>query len=433
MSKQKVHFSAFGYEPSRMKPVHFATGFFLSLIEKHYKLELLNKTAVIKHKDGLKDDYSHDNLLNKFVDLNIIYNTFSQESLKMLRVQFNGIFDNDNAMFPIYPPYSSFGNDYTIISDRFLTSQRRKDGYAGYLVHQILKRSIPGNQVLSFALKCITNHDTPLEKLATPILDDVNDVVDWDNQYPRIFGDLSDERLDFISQLMEEQTNALALMCDNLEQGFSHHTKLRYLIIALCSWLFLYIQKYGGDQKPLLFMDFTGGDNRRLRTASRNSFSRQREYFYESYRSLNHNGKLDCDEDDYNLIEPSGFKFLDEHFSDLAVRIGFAQPRAPQVKFKHFELQPDTIRIFLMSIIKPGDLLDFETVSIKLRDIWGVCMGACADDQIILRNYGIMSLDIDEDLDPNTKAFINILKQMNLAVEPSDGLVICSAYPEESL
>ena len=31
MSKAAVHFEALGYEPFRMKPVHFAAGFFLSI------------------------------------------------------------------------------------------------------------------------------------------------------------------------------------------------------------------------------------------------------------------------------------------------------------------------------------------------------------------------------------------------------------------
>ena len=51
MSKEQkaaVHFEALGYDPLRMKPVHFAAGFFLSVAGGRYELELLNKAAVIK-------------------------------------------------------------------------------------------------------------------------------------------------------------------------------------------------------------------------------------------------------------------------------------------------------------------------------------------------------------------------------------------------
>ena len=46
MDKKQAHFEAFGYEPLRMKPAHFASGFFISLAEEVYANELLNKVAV---------------------------------------------------------------------------------------------------------------------------------------------------------------------------------------------------------------------------------------------------------------------------------------------------------------------------------------------------------------------------------------------------
>ena len=154
----------------------------------------------------------------------------------------------------------------------------------------------------------------------------------WDEPYTNIFGELTQNRLNEIAEIMSTQTEALVKLCNNLEYGFSIHSKLRYLVIGLCCWLFIYIQKYGRAGNPLLFMDFMGGKNKRLRSVSRNSFSRQREIFFGSYQFLRDRGLLLCDDEDFKLFTASkdGFKFLDQHFSDLAVRIGFAQPRAPK-------------------------------------------------------------------------------------------------------
>ena len=43
MTKRQAHFRAFGYEPRRMKPAHFASGFFIALTGQVYANEVLNK------------------------------------------------------------------------------------------------------------------------------------------------------------------------------------------------------------------------------------------------------------------------------------------------------------------------------------------------------------------------------------------------------
>lgn len=48
MDKKQAHFEALGYEPLRMKPVHFASGFFMAVTDSVYVNELLNQVAVTK-------------------------------------------------------------------------------------------------------------------------------------------------------------------------------------------------------------------------------------------------------------------------------------------------------------------------------------------------------------------------------------------------
>jgi hypothetical protein len=443
MSKQKVHFAALGYEPLRMKPVHLANGFFLTVKGRFADLELLNKTAVIKANKGLLGDYIHEQLLDLLKAREKLDPAFNVAQLRSLRAHINGIANNDEAVYPAFRPYSPAGNDYSIVSDRFLTSERRTDGFAGHFLYQVLRHTNPGQQIIDFADATISRHQTPIERLTEPLLDDDTTVAPWENPYPELFGTLVKERLDAVAALMQQQTAALAQLCANLNGNASHQTQLRALVVGLCAWLFIYIQKSTTNPNsiPLLVMDFLGGENRRLRTHSRNSFTRQREIFFSSYQQKWDSGELNCTEAEFNTIlcDRAGnrvknpFAFLDQHFSDLAVRIGFAQPRAAQARRKHFELQPDTARTLMMSVISPSEIRQLSEVAQALRATWGVCFGGCEDDQTILQNFGYTGLDQDADLEPNSDAFVDLLKRLSLASEPSDGLVLCAANPEELL
>lgn len=435
MSKQKVHFVAIGYEPGRMKPVHFATGFFLSLTGQNFSLEWLNKASVTRHKDGLREDYAHENLLSILRDRVSVESSFTENGLKVLRTQINGVTDNDDGVHAAFPPYSTFGNDYTIVSDRFLTSQKRLDGYSGHLAHRVLERSPEGQRVLTFARQCILRHGTPLERLVEPLLDEDAGVTPWNNPYPEKFGDLTEQRLDALAEFMKPQTAAIARLCSNLQNTYSHQTQLRSLVVGLCSWLFLYLQKSVAvdHATPLIVMDFLGGENQRLRTQSRNCFSLQRELYFGSYQKKWDANELDCSEEDFEEVKKTGFKFLEQHFSDLAVRVGFAQPRAAQARRKHFELQPDTARALILSVIEPGEIKKLSDLAQTLRATWGISFGGCDDDQGHLQSRGYTGLDQDADLEPNAAAFVDLLKRLNLANEPSDGLVLCAAHPEALL
>jgi hypothetical protein len=129
------------------------------------------------------------------------------------------------------------------------------------------------------------------------------------------------------------------------------------------------------------------------------------------------------------------FKFLEQHFSDLAVRIGLAQPRASQVWQKHYECQPDTLRMLVTSTLVGDEALPLPQLAERLKRTLGVCFGGCVDDHAELQEAGYLALDEDEDLRANRAALVQLLKTMDLAVEPSDGLLIGNVrrWPKQML
>lgn len=121
MDKKQAHFEAFGYEPLRMKPAHFASGFFMALSGGVHANELLNKVAVTKANKGLLDDYAPEEVLARLRNDKLIADTMAQPDVELLRIQVNGVVNNDDAMYPAFSPYRPKGNDYTFISPRVLT------------------------------------------------------------------------------------------------------------------------------------------------------------------------------------------------------------------------------------------------------------------------------------------------------------------------
>jgi hypothetical protein len=442
MSKEAVHFEAFGYEPFRMKPVHFAAGFFLSIAGGRYELESLNKVAVIKHKTGLRDDYSHENLLVALKEAGLLDASVKETELKALRIQLNGVVGNDDAIYGSFSPYKKPpGVAYTMVSDRLLYDHEPLDGYSGHFVRSVLDLTPDGKAVISFAKECLADHTSTLERLISPLLDTDEPRDDWNCRYEERYGELTSKRLKRWAVSMAPQTKALLTLCRNLESGVSHSTKLRCLVVGLCSWLFIYLHKRTAEshgmkgETPLFVMDFLGNTNARLRAASRLCFARERGLVFESYRALRDGGAVDFEDELFAPKNGDGqpdFSFLEQHYSDLSVRIGFAQPRAWQARRKHFELQPDTTRMLLLSIITPENpLVPFEEISRELRNVWGVAFGGCDDDLATLRKHGYEGLDDDADLEPNRDVFVDLLKRLNLATEPSDGLILCAVNPEE--
>ncbi len=431
---RRVHFAALGYQPMRMKPVHFATNFFLTLSPQTYRLELLNKTVVVKPKgSNQKDEYVTENLRPLLIQNGVLAETVSEHDFAALRRQLSGVLDNDgSAVYATYAPYKPFSSDYTLSSQRLLTAYSKNHGYSGSFLNRVLKTTQPGRDVLRAAKTFLEAGVLPAEKLLEPLMEKLEEADEWQDDYDIQFGQLSSERLRYLAAMMAPQTKALAQLVVNLKTE-SAPSSLRHLVIGLCSWLLIYLHKVHKDGEiPALFMDLLQGQNRRVRALSCYIYARERDRFYQSYYQLRKKKKLTVSKKDFSALEDLGFKILEQHYSDLAVRIGFVQPRAHQGRKKHFELQPDTLRTLVMSVLSSTAVVPLEKLCSALRETWGVVAGGCPDDQEYLAARGLKGINEDEDLEVNRDALKQLLMRLGMAVEPSDGLVLCG-IDEEAL
>ncbi len=436
MTKRQAHFQAFGYEPLRMKPAHFASGFFIALTGQVYANKLLNKVAVISAKKGLQKTYAPEQVLARLQQDSRVAGAMKQPDVELLRVQVNGVVNNDDAMYPAFSPYSPKGNDYTFISPRVLTTANRTDGFAGFFVFTILGETAIGRAVLDTGRALADEPKGTLEQLVQPLLEDEDpETRELAESYENDFGVLDPERVSTIAADMQSETEALQRLCANLE-SYSHYRKIRYYILGLLAWLMSYLLKTaspGTSQRPILLFDFSGERNGRIRTQSQVCYARLRENVRRSYTEFAAAGRFDFDPVSAGLFSPktrpddTDFRFLESHFHELALRMGYIQPRGSRVPQKHFELQPDTLRVLMLSILDAdaGNAVDLDEACERLRDTWRVVVGALGTDFEALRAQDYFGFD-EEDLRHNTAAFSRLLKSLNMAFEPSDGLVLCS-------
>ena len=435
MEKKQAHFEAFGYEPLRMKPAHFASGFFIALNDKVYANELLNKVAVTKANKGLIGDYTAEKILARLRDNELIAETMTQADVELLRIQVNGVVNNDAAMFPAFTPYKQKGNDYTFISPRVLTNASRTDGYAGHFVATVLAATDAGNAVLDFARALATESPGILERFVNPLLaDDDSESSELAEKYKLDYGELTATRIDRIAEQMQTQTGALAHLCGNLAD-YSRYRRVRYLVLSLLAWLMNYLLRTAAVHAAdsLLLCDFVGERDGPVRSQSQTCYARLRDTVGRAYLNLAAAGRFSADQITggvfarQNREDEDDFQFLEQHFGDLALRMGYAQPRASRVPQKHFELQPDTLRVLMLSILHhdAANAITFDELCAELRRIWGVVVGGGADDYETLRERGYFGFD-EADLQRNAAAFAKLLESLNLAVEPSDGLILCS-------
>ena len=435
MNKRQAHFEAFGYEPTRMKPAHFASGFFLAIADETYANEVLNKVAVTRTARGLLEDYTPETLVERLREEAIIEPEMTQAKVELLRVQINGIVNNDSAMYPAFSPYRPKGNDYTFFSRRLLTRENRTDGYAGHFVASVLGHSEPGRRVLEFGRSLAEDSVGTLERLVAPLLQG-EEPQEWglDERYENELGVLEPARLGDVSAAMDAQTKALARLCGNLVD-YSHYRRVRYFVLGLLAWLVSHMLRTASVRaaEPLLLFDFVGDRFGPIRSQSRTCYARVRERVRGAYVDLASAGRFSENPvrsrtfARRNREDEGDFQFLEQHFGDVALRMGYAQPRASRVPQKHFELQPDTLRTLMLSILDhdAAKAITFDDMCTLLRTTWGVVSGGGKGESELLRQHGYFGFD-ESDLRMNAGRFAERLAELNLAVEPSDGLVLCS-------
>ena len=434
MDKKQVHFEALGYEPLRMKPAHFASGFFMALSDEVHANELLNKVAVTKANKGLLEEYASDEVLARLRQDELIAETMTQADVELLRIQVNGVINSDDAMYPAFPPYRPKGNDYTFISPRVLTRANRTDGYAGHFVASVLAATSAGRDVLEFARAASTGPPGTLEHFVNPLLPHgEGEPAGLAETYESTYGELTPARIGHIAGEMRVQTDALAHLCGNLGD-YGPYRRIRYLVIGLLAWLMSHLLRTAAVRTadPLLLFDFLGKKDGPVRSQSQTCYARLRETVRSAYRDLAAAGRFSADPvvervfARRNREEEDDFRFLEQHFGDLALRMGYAQPRASRVPQKHFELQPDTLRTLMLSVLdETASVVPFEEVCTRLRGTWNIVVGGGGADPETLRQHGYFGFD-EADLQRNAVAFADRLKGLSLAVEPSDGLVLCS-------
>ena len=432
---RRVHGAALGYQPFRMKPVHFATSFLLALTGRYYRLENLNKASVPKTapKDGprVRDEYPSDRLHPLLVDRGILDPSVDLEAFRTLRAHLNAAYNNDGAaLSAVYPPHSTFGADYSAPSTRYISDRSKNHGYSGSFVLSVLEATPEGIETLGRIRRLLELPPPPLAAFGEPLLDDVAE--EWCDRHDELYGEIDPERLARIGAGMEDCTIAVGRLAANLERLQSNYS-MRYVVLGLCCWLFAYMLRQGSDSS-LLLVDALQGGNPRIRAQSRASYARALDLFSSSYdRAFEDGNGSGIQENDWNVFAGSAEarQILDDHFRDLGERIGIVQPRSAVAKYKHVELQADTLRVLAYSLLEKDRVLTLPEFAAQLRRTWSIVVGAEAVDGDVLRANRFGPLDQDEDLLPNATAFQALLVRLGLAVEPSDGLTLVAIDAEE--
>jgi len=434
-AERRVHGALLGYQPLRMKPVHFATSFLLALTGKYFRLEYLNKASVPKAapKDSrtIQDEYPSDRLYPILIDLGRIDQSVDIDAFRTLRAHLNAAYNNDgSALAAAFRPYSTFGADYSAPSARYISNSSKNHGYSGSFVVRIFEASLEGRAALETIGRILDLAPPPLAALGTPLLDD--DDQDWLDPYSEQFGEIENERAAGIAAMMTDCTQAIGRLAINLERRQSSYA-LRYMVLGLCCWLFSYLMRQASDH-PLLLIDALQGSNPRIRAQSRATYARSLDFFSSSYERARHSGQTSpVAESDWNVFAGSAEarQILDDHFRDIGVRIGIVQPRSGAAKHKHVELQADTLRVLALSLLEEDQVLTMTDFAERLRATWSLIVGAGVDDGDVLRGGRFGPLDRDDDLRPNASAFQALLIRLGLAVEPSDGLTLVAINAEE--
>ena len=134
---RRVHGAILGYQPFRMKPVHFATSFLLALTGRYYRLEYLNKASVPKtaprDRPSVQDEYPSNRLHPLLIERGTLDPSVDPEEFRSLRAHLNAAYNNDgSALSAVYPPYSTFGADYSAPSTCYISDRSKNHGSVSY-------------------------------------------------------------------------------------------------------------------------------------------------------------------------------------------------------------------------------------------------------------------------------------------------------------
>lgn len=435
-SLQPLYGAAFGFNTDRtVKPVHFATGFLVSLLGRQYRNELLNNVVAASDGKELTGNYALENLHPALALASKIGPTVGPRQLHTLRKHLRCLAHNDEAVFPVYGKKAGFGCDYSTAAHDILTRTKDNDGFSGHFVRAVLEESEDGRFVMEFVRQCINQDDAPLRQVFQPLLSD--DVVEEDTteRYVTKFGELQTRRLRRVARTMERKTAAVRTLCMNAEALVASETKLRYVIVVLCIWLFCYLVSEGlGDSEDrfVLLSDFTADPSSRMRSQSQWSYTRLREELAGSFQAFRGSGRFSECEDLWAYVENelNGRPKTEDFYRNLALRAGLAQPRANRVVAKHFEPQPDTLRILVLSVLPISDgLVPLSDMLQRLFATWSIVFGGRPEDVGLLGDLGYSGLDQDQDLTPNLNALVDLMTELGLATRFSDGLVMCHSQP----
>ena len=408
-AERRVHGAILGYQPYRMKPVHFATSFLLALTGRYYRLEYLNKASVPKtaprDSQQVYDEYPSDRLRSRLIDLGKLDPTIGLEEFRSLRAHLNAAYNNDgSALAADFRPYSTFGTDYSAPSPRYISNRSKNHGHSGSFVVSVFEATAEGKEALGRIRQLLEHPPPPLAALGEPLIDDEHE--EWSDPHDELYGPIGPDRMAEIASRMQDCTSAVSRLTANLVRLQSNYS-MRYVVLGLCCWLFAYMMRQGSDS-PLLLVDALQGRNPRIRSQSRATYARALDRFSSSYdRAFAAKGESGVQEEDWNVFAGSAEarQVLDEHFRDLGVRIGIVQPRSAVAKHKHVELQADTLRVLAFSLLDEGQVLRLPEFAEQLRNVWSVLVGAEASDGDVLRSNRFGPLDHDGDLRPNADEF----------------------------
>lgn len=428
--------AAFGFNTDRrVKPVHFATGFFVALLGRNYRNEILNNVVAFTDGKDPTGNYALDNLHLELLRSGKMAPEIGKRDLHTLRKHLRCLAANDEAVFPAYAEKAGFGCDYSTAAHDILTRTKDNDGFAGYFTYSILNATEDGRFVLAFAQRCLNAPNPTLRQIFQPLLEAEHTEEDSASRYENRFGALEPKRVKNVAKHMAKQTAALRTLCENADLHVATETKLRFLIIGLCLWLFRYLitESLGAtDQVVVLLADVTGDSRSRMRAQSRWSYARLREALIAGFADFAEHGRFAECADAWNYVkdEQQGRPKFEEFYRELALRSGLAQPRASRVIAKHFEPQPDTLRVLALSVMPKTDgFLPLAKMLDRLFDVWGFAFGGRPQDADFLGQLGYVGLDQDRDLTPNATALIELLSDLGLATRFSDGLVMCHSQP----